>query len=380
VLYSRVPPQKINALTLQDIADRLHCRLEGDGQIEIRRVTGIHQAHRGDLTFVANARYASQIATTKASAIILGLQDVAPPHLAVLRCDDPYTAFARALQCFVHTTPPAAGVDRLSAVAPDATIGPGVSIGPFVAIGAGASVGARTVIYPNVVIGPGARIGDDCVIHSQASIREGVVVGHRVVLHDGVVIGSDGYGFARQKDGTHLKIPQHADVVIEDDVEIGANSTIDRPAVGETRIGAGTKLDNLVHVAHGVTIGKRVLLAAQVGIAGSTAIEDDVMMAGQTGVTGHITVGARAMVGAKSAVLNSVEAGAFVTGHPAIEHAEWRKSSVLFRHLPELKKRLEELERRLAAHTTGLRPQTRIPKNARPSSSRQRKRSRRSKR
>jgi len=167
--------------------------------------------------------------------------------------------------------------------------------------------------------------------------------------------------------------------VIEDDVEIGANSTIDRPAVGETRIGAGTKLDNLVHVAHGVTIGQRVLLAAQVGIAGSTAIEDDVMMAGQTGVTGHITVGTRAIVGAKSAVLNSVAAGAFVTGHPAIAHAEWRKSSVLFRHLPELKKRLEALERRLAVHTTGLRPQTGLRKKAKPSSKRS-QRSRRSKR
>jgi UDP-3-O-[3-hydroxymyristoyl] glucosamine N-acyltransferase len=367
-------------LTLQDIADRLQCRFEGDGRIEIRRVTGIHQARQGDLTFVANPRYASYIATTKASAIILGPKDAAPAHLAVLRSDDPYTTFARALQFFVRTTSPVTGVDRLSAVAPDATIGPGVSIGPFVTIGAGATVGARTVIYPNVVIGPGARIGDDCVIHSQASIREGVVVGHRVVLHDGVVIGSDGYGFARQKDGTHLKIPQHADVVIEDDVEIGANSTIDRPAVGETRIGAGTKLDNLVHVAHGVAIGKRVLLAAQVGIAGSTTIEDDVMMAGQTGVTGHINVGKRAMVGAKSAVLNSVEAGAFVTGHPAIEHAEWRKSAVLFRHLPELKKRLEELERRLAAHTTGLRPQTRVQKSARPVPSKRMKRSRRSKR
>jgi UDP-3-O-[3-hydroxymyristoyl] glucosamine N-acyltransferase len=359
VLYSRNPPQIIDALTLQDIAERLQCRLEGDGGIEIRRVAGIQQARAGDLTFVANTRYASQVATTKASAIILGPQDAAPARLAVLRCDDPYTAFARALHFFVQAAPPAAGVDRLSAVAPGVTLGAGVSIGPFVTIGAGASVGARTIVYPNVVIGPGARIGDDCVIHSQASIREGVVVGHRVVLHDGVVIGSDGYGFARQKDGTHLKIPQHADVVIEDDVEIGANSTIDRPAVGETRIGAGTKLDNLVHVAHGVTIGKRVLLAAQVGIAGSTAIEDDVMMAGQTGVTGHITVGARAMVGAKSAVLNSVDAGAFVTGHPAIEHAEWRKASVIFRHLPELKKRLDELERRLAAHTTALRPRKR---------------------
>lgn len=364
VLYSHIPPQTINALTLQDIADRLQCRLEGDGHVEIRRVAGIHQARTGDLTFVANSRYASQVATTKASAIILGSQDATPAPCAVLRCDDPYTTFARALQLFVQAMRPATGVDRLSAVASDATLGPGVSVGPFVTIGAGASIGARTIVYPNVVIGPGARIGDDCVIHSQASIREGVVVGHRVVLHDGVVIGSDGYGFARQKDGTHLKIPQHADVVIEDDVEIGANSTIDRPAVGETRIGAGTKLDNLVHVAHGVTIGRRVLLAAQVGIAGSTAIEDDVMMAGQTGVTGHITVGKRAMVGAKSAVLNSVEAGAFVTGHPAIAHADWRKASVIFRHLPALKKRIEELEQRLAAHTTALGPRKGVAKKS----------------
>ena len=192
------------------------------------------------------------------------------------------------------------------------------------------------------------RIGEGCVIHSQTSIRERVVIGDRVTLHDGVVVGSDGFGFARQKDGSHLKIPQHADVVIEDDVEIGANSTVDRPAIGETRISAGTKIDNLVHIAHGVTIGRRALLAAQVGIAGSTVIEDDVMMAGQTGVTGHVRVGKGAMIGAKSAVLQSVDDGAFVTGHPAIEHADWRRASVVFRHLPSLKKRVEELEQRIA--------------------------------
>src|SRR4029079_14798781 len=226
-------------------------------------------------------------------------------------------------------------------------IGAGASIGPFVAVGAGASIGARTVVHPNVVVGAGARIGDDCVIHSQVSVRERVVIGDRVTLHNGVVAGSDGYGFARQKAGTHLKIPQHGDVVIEDDVEIGANSTIDRPAIGETRISAGTKIDNLVHVAHGVAIGRRVLLAAQVGIAGSTTIGDDVMMAGQTGVTGHVTVGERAVIGAKSAVLQSVEPGAFVTGSPAFTHADWRKASVVFRQLPSMKKRLEELEQRI---------------------------------
>jgi len=198
------------------------------------------------------------------------------------------------------------------------------------------------------VIGPGVRVGDDCVIHSHTTVRERVTIGHRVILHDGVVVGSDGFGFATQKDGTHLKIPQLADVVIEDDVEVGANSTIDRPAVGETRIGAGTKIDNLVQVAHGVALGRRVLLAAQVGIAGSTTIEDDVMMAGQSGVTGHVRVGRGAKIGAKSAVLQSVEAEGFVTGHPAFEHADWRRASIVFRQLPALKKRLDELEHQVA--------------------------------
>ena len=319
--------------------------------MEIVRVAAIHQAQPGDLTFVANVRYLPQLATTHASAVILGQTTgtgAAPPlTIAVLRTDDPYSAFARALSLFAPSTRPAPGVDPLSAVASDAAIGADVSIGPFVTVGAGAAIGARTIIHPNVVIGPGARIGDDCVIHSQASIRERVVVGHRVTLHNGVVVGSDGFGFARQKDGTHLKIPQHGDVVIEDDVEIGANSTIDRPAIGETRISAGTKIDNLVHIAHGVALGRRVLLAAQVGIAGSTTIGDDVMMAGQTGVTGHITVGDKAVVGAKSAVLQPVAAGAFVTGSPAFPHADWRKASVVFRHLPSMKKRLEELEQRI---------------------------------
>ena len=336
-------------MKLRDIADRLQCRLEGDGEVDIVRIAAIHQAQPGDLTFVANSRYLPQLATTRASAVILGRtkSDQPPAHCAVLRTDDPYSAFAQAVSLFAPSTRPAKGVDPLSAVADDAAIGADVSIGPFVTIGAGAAVGARTIIHPSVVIGPGARIGDDCVIHSQASVRERVVIGHRVTLHDGVVVGSDGYGFARQKDGTHLKIPQHGDVVIEDDVEIGANSTIDRPAIGETRISAGTKIDNLVHIAHGVAIGRRVLLAAQVGIAGSTTIGDDVMMAGQTGVTGHISVGDKAIVGAKSAVLQSVEAGAFVTGSPAFPHADWRKASVVFRHLPSMKKRLEELEHRM---------------------------------
>jgi UDP-3-O-[3-hydroxymyristoyl] glucosamine N-acyltransferase len=336
-------------LKLRDIADRLQCSLEGDGDVDIVGVAAVHKAGRGDLTFVANARYLPKLATTQASAVILGPAKGDAPSVgcAVLRAADPYSAFAHAVMLFAPDTRPPIGINPLSSVAADAAIGADVSIGPFVTVGEEAAIGARTIVHPNVVIGAGAQIGDDCVIHPQVSIRARVVIGDRVTLHDGVVVGSDGYGFAPQKDGSHLKIPQHGGVVIEDDVEIGANSTIDRPAIGETRIGAGTKLDNLVHVAHGVAIGRRVLLAAQVGIAGSTTIGDDVMMAGQSGVLGHITVGDKAVVGAKSAVLRSVEAGAFVTGSPAFSHGRWRKASVVFRHLPSMKKRLEELEQRI---------------------------------
>jgi UDP-3-O-[3-hydroxymyristoyl] glucosamine N-acyltransferase len=203
-------------------------------------------------------------------------------------------------------------------------------------------------VYPNAVIGAGARIGDDCVIHAGVSIRERVQIGNRVTILDGAVIGSDGFGFVRQPDGTHVKIPQLADVVVEDDVEIGANTTIDRPAVGETRIEAGTKIDNLVQIAHGVRVGRRSLLASQVGIAGSTTIEDDVTLAGQVGVNGHIRIGKGAIASGKTGVTRDVEPGAYVSGYPSMPNAQWRKAQVLVRHLPELRARVEELERRLA--------------------------------
>ena len=182
------------------------------------------------------------------------------------------------------------------------------------------------------------------MIHARVSVRERVVIGNRVVIQDGAVIGSDGFGFAHRADGTHQKIPQIGGVVIEDDVEIGANTTIDRPAVGETRIGAGTKIDNLVQVAHGVTIGKDVLLAAQVGIAGSTTIDDGVTLAGQVGVAGHLTIGKGVIATAQTGIPNSVDAGAFVSGYPAIDNRDWLKASAIFRRLPELKKRVAGAE------------------------------------
>jgi UDP-3-O-[3-hydroxymyristoyl] glucosamine N-acyltransferase len=336
-------------LRLRELAERLECRLEGDGEIEIRRVTGIEQAQAGDLTFIANPKYHQHLATTHASAVILSTNESSEgTRASLLRSAQPYLAFAKAVGLLTHSAPPPRGVDRLSAVAPTAHLGADVSIGAFVVIGDGAVVGARAVVFPNAVIGPSAVIGDDCIIHAHVSIRERVRIGHRVIVQDGAVIGSDGFGFVRQSDGTHLKIPQHGDVSIEDDVEIGANTTIDRPAVGETRIGAGTKIDNLVQIAHGVVVGNRVLFAAQVGVAGSTTIEDDVVLAGQVGVAGHLRIGRGVVATAQTGVPNSVDAGTMISGYPAIPNRDWLKASAVFRQLPALKKRVAELEDRLA--------------------------------
>ena len=341
-------------MKLHELAERLECRLDGDGDVEIVRVAPIEKAQAGDITFVANSKYERAIASTKASAVIV--RDDAPSApCPLLRTREPYLAFARAVGVFAPPSRPAAGVHALAAIGPDARIGADVSIGPFVAIGERATVGDRTIVHPNTTIGPDVVIGRDCVIHSNVSVRERITIGDRVVLQNGVVIGGDGYGFVRRGDGTHEKIPQVATVVIEDDVELGANTTVDRPAIGETRIRAGTKIDNLVQIAHGVTVGRNVLMAAQVGVAGSTSIGDDVIFGGQVGVGGHLTIGRGAVAVGQSGVTNSLEAGEMVAGYPAIAAREWRKASVIFRRLPELKRRLEELEARVAALSNGSR-------------------------
>ena len=340
-------------MKLQDLAVRLECRLEGSGDVEIVRVAGIQHAQPGDLTFLANPKYESALARTKASAVLLR-EDAPAAPCAMLRTRDPYLAFARAVGVFAPAWRPATGVHPMAAVSADARIGRHVSIGAFVVVGEGASVGDNTVVFPNVTIGPGAQIGQDCVIHSNVAIRERVVLGNRVILQNGVVLGSDGYGFVRRGDGTHEKIPQIATVVIEDDVELGANTTVDRPAVGETRIRSGTKIDNLVQIGHGVSVGRNVLMAAQVGIAGSTEVEDDVIFGGQVGVGGHLTIGRGSVAVGQSGVTNSLAPGAMVAGYPAIDGSEWRKAAVIFRRLPELKRRIEELETRL--HTLSGRP------------------------
>ena len=334
-------------MKLRELADRLGCRLDGDGDIEIARVTGIEEAGAGDLTFFTNLKYAAHLKRTAASAVIAS-EEVNGAPCAVLRTAHPYLAFARAVALFADPWRPPPGVHRLADVAPGATIDPTASIGPFVVVGEEAHVGARTIVHPHATIARRASLGADCVVHSHVSVRERVRIGNRVVIQDGAVVGSDGFGFARTPAGTHEKIPQVGGVTIEDDVEIGANATIDRPAVGETRIGAGSKIDNLVQVAHGVTIGRNVLLAAQVGIAGSTTLEDSVTLAGQVGVAGHITIGKGTIATAQSGVPNSVPPGSFISGYPAINNRDWLRASAVFRRLPELRKAVTDLESRLA--------------------------------
>ena len=287
--------------------------------------------------------------------MILGERAEAAP-CAMLRTANPYLAFAKAVELLAPRPAAVPGVHLSAHVAPSAAIAPDASVGPFVSVGPGARIGARSVVYPHVTIGDDAVIGDDCVIHARVSVRERVIIGNRVVIQDGAVIGSDGFGFAHRADGTHYKIPQTGGVTIEDDVEIGANTTIDRPAVGETRIGAGTKIDNLVQIAHGVSVGRDVLLAAQVGIAGSATIEDRVTLAGQVGVAGHLTIGKGAIASAQTGIPNSVDAGRFVSGYPAIDNRDWLKASAIFRRLPELKKALAALQRRFDELEERLKP------------------------
>jgi UDP-3-O-[3-hydroxymyristoyl] glucosamine N-acyltransferase len=333
---------------LRELAARLECPLEGDGDIDITRVATLEQAGSGDMAFLANPKYASHLPRSRASAVVIspGI-DGAP--CAVLRASNPYLTFARAIRLLYPDERPVAGVHATAIVAEGAIVEEGVAIGPYVVIGAGARIGAHTIIRAHTVIGANAVLGPNCSIHARVSIRERVQLGARVVVQDGAVIGSDGFGFAPRDDGTHEKIPQVAGVVIEDDVEIGANTTIDRPAVGETRVHAGTKIDNLVQIAHGVVVGRNSLIAAQVGIAGSAILGEQVVLGGQVGVAGHVTIGARSKASAKTGVTSNVPPESFVTGYPHMKNLGWRKSSAVFRRLPEMRKQLSELEERLAA-------------------------------
>ncbi len=334
-------------MKLRELAERVGCELRGDGDVEVAGVAGIEQAGPGDVTFLANPRYASHLAETRAAAVIL-----APGHEARVPClvtDQPYLAFVRAVAILRPPSRPAAGVHPSAQVDPAAVLGPDVHVGALAVVGPGVRVGARTVIHPHVVLYADVEVGEDCVLHSGVQVRERCRLGNRVVVQNGAVIGADGFGFARDEGGRYHKFPQVGVVVIEDDVEIGALTAVDRAALGETRIGRGTKLDNLVQVGHSVTIGEDSVLAGQVGIAGSSRIGSRVMLAGQVGVAGHLTIGDGVIATAQSGIPSSVEKGTVVSGYPAIENRAWLRSSAVFARLPDLQKRLRGLERKVEA-------------------------------
>jgi len=332
-------------LILRELASRLGCELRGDGDVDVVRVSGIEDSRPGDLTFLANKRYACHLAGTRASAVIVG-----PGVDTVLPCllsPNPYLAYARAAALLHPPRRPAPGVHPSAQVDPSAVLGDGVHVGPLAVVGAGARIGARTVLHPHVVLYEGVEIGDDVVIHSGVQVREGCRLGHRVVVQNGAVIGGDGFGFARDDEGRYEKIPQVGIVVIEDDVEIGALTAIDRAAMSETRIGRGTKIDNLVQIGHSVTIGEHSVLAGQVGIAGSARLGRRVTLAGQVGVAGHLEVGDGAIATAQTGIPSSVAPGALVSGYPAVENRAWLKASALFPRLPEIQRRLRALEQQV---------------------------------
>ena len=332
------------------LAERLGCTLRGSGTVEVNRVQAIEDAGPGDLTFVASARFLAKLPATRASAVIVSPDvECALPSLLTAK---PYVAFARAVAILHPAVRPAAGVHPLASVDPTATLGEGVHVGAFACVGPRARVGARTVLRPHVVLYEDVEVGDDCLLHSGVQVRESCRLGHRVIVQNGAVIGGDGFGFAKDEDGRYLKIPQVGIVVVEDDVEIGALTAIDRGALGETRIGRGTKLDNLVQIGHSVAIGADTVVAAQVGVAGSTKIGNRVVLAGQIGIVGHITIGDGVIATAKTGIGHSLPEGAIVSGAPEMENRAWLKSIGVFAKLPELQKRVRELERVLAKKET----------------------------
>jgi UDP-3-O-[3-hydroxymyristoyl] glucosamine N-acyltransferase len=330
-------------MQLAELAKLLGCELRGDGSVEISRAAPIESAGPGDVTFVSNRRYMRFLGALGASAVILppDAPEVAVPSL---RAVDPYLAFARAVEHFHRPVPLPPGVHPAAQIAASARIGPNASIGAYAVIGDNVSIGAEARIAPHVVIYPEVVIGDRFLAHAHVTVRERVRIGSDVVLHSGSVIGSDGFGYL-PGDGGIRRLVQAGDVVIEDEVEVGANATVDRAMVGSTVLRRGVKLDNLVMVAHGCEVGEYSMLAAQAGLSGSTRLGKWVRMGGQVGLAGHLSVGDRAQLAAQSGVANSVPAGASVGGTPAVDLALWRRMMAALARLPELLRRVRRIER-----------------------------------
>jgi len=331
--------------TLRELAELVDGRVEGDPSTEITGVAPLEVAQQGDITYIKSVKYRPLLETTRASAVIT------PPHVisdkkSLVWAENPQLAFARTLALYHHKPYQATGIHGTACISHTAGMGDDVSIGPFVVIGENVAVGDRVAIHSGVFIGDNSIVGDDSVIYPNVCIYEGTTVGRRVILHSGVVVGSDGFGYVKDGD-THFKIPQVGGVTIGDDVEIGANSTIDRATIGQTVIKRGVKIDNLVQVAHNVAIGENSVIVAQVGIAGSTRVGRNVILAGQVGVADHIEIGDNAIVGAQAGVGKSISPNQVVQGSPSMPHKDFLRSSLLIPRLPHIKRTLDELVRRI---------------------------------
>ena len=333
------------AKTLRELANHLDGETLGDPSVLIMGLGTLDSAEAGQITFLANPKYAAKVETTRASAIVL------PPSANGFGRNgivvaNPYLAFAKLLTLFTKQTRTARGVMDGAFVGAGVTMGKDVTVYPGAYIGDGVCIGARATIYPNVTLYEGVVLGDDVTLHAGVSVREGSRIGNRVTVQNGAVIGGDGFGYAPDGDGW-FKIPQIGTVIIEDDVEIGANTTIDRAALETTRIGRGTKIDNLVQIAHNCQIGENCVIVAQAGIAGSTTLGKHVTLGGQVAIVDHLVIGDNAMISGQSGVFNNVAAGAVLSGTPAIPHQARLKSAAVFPHLPEMRKTLSRLKNRM---------------------------------
>jgi UDP-3-O-[3-hydroxymyristoyl] glucosamine N-acyltransferase len=333
-------------MLLSHIAETLGLRLRGR-DAEISGVNTLADATPSELSFLANPKYASQLVSTQAAAVILN-EAQADQIPTALVSSAPYLDFARCVQLFAKPQGSFSGQSEMACVHADASVHETAVVHPFVTIGRGAIIGANVQLFSGVYVGEDCRIGEDTIIYPNCVLMAGTQVGQRVIVHAGVVLGSDGFGFA-QADAGMTKFPQIGRTVIEDDVEIGANTTIDRAALGETRVGRGTKIDNLVQLGHNVRVGRNCLLVAQVGIAGSTTLGDGVILAGQVGVAGHIHLGDGCRIGAKSGVGQDIPAGQDMSGIPVMPHSAFLRSSAITPKLPEMRRRLSKLEKELAA-------------------------------
>jgi len=335
-------------MILREIAKRLSCTLDGDGDVEITGISTLESAHSGDLSFLTNPRYKAAAQKTSASALIVS-RDCPPLGPSLLRSDNPYLTFALALELFFPKKPSSSGVHPTAIVAGSARLGAGVSIGALSYVGEEVIVGSGTQIGVRCVIEDRVRLGEHCIVHSGCVVREQVQIGRGCVLQSNCVIGSDGFGYAKKEDGAWHRIPQTGTVVLEDEVDVGACVAIDRATLGETRIRRGTKIDNSVHIGHGCDVGPDNLICAQVGLAGSTRTGAQVILAGQVGAAGHLTIGDGVIATAQTGIPSSVEAGRHISGAPAVDHAVWLKSSAAYARLPELARIVRALERRMSA-------------------------------